>query len=31
MLKVKLDANVRIGRDALYPVPPELLCIENSM
>jgi putative molybdopterin biosynthesis protein len=25
MLKVKLDANVRIGRDALYPLPPELV------
>jgi transglutaminase-like putative cysteine protease len=24
MLKVKLDATVRIGRNALYPVPPEL-------
>ncbi|HEX7270851.1 MAG TPA: substrate-binding domain-containing protein [Casimicrobiaceae bacterium] len=25
MLKVKLDANLRVGRDTLYAVPPELL------
>jgi len=27
MLKVKLDANFRLGRDAMYPVPPELLAL----
>jgi molybdate transport repressor ModE-like protein len=31
MLKVKLDANVQIGRDALYPVPPELLKLLRSI
>jgi molybdate transport repressor ModE-like protein len=31
MLKVKLDANVRIGRDALYPVPAELLALLRSI
>ena len=28
MLKVKLDANVRIGRDALYPCAAELLALK---
>ena len=31
MLKVKLDANVRIGRDALYQVPAELLALLRSI
>jgi len=31
MLKVKLDANVRIGRDALYPLPPELVGLLRSI
>lgn len=31
MLKVKLEANVRIGRDALYPLPPELLALLRSI
>jgi molybdate transport repressor ModE-like protein len=31
MLKVKLDATVRVGRDALYPVPPELIRLLGSI
>ena len=31
MLKVKLDASVRIGRDALYPLPPELVGLLRSI
>ena len=31
MLKVKLDANIRIGRDALYPLPPELIALLRSI
>ena len=31
MLKVKLDANIRIGRDALYPLPPELVALLRSI
>ena len=31
MLKVKLDANIRIGRDALYPLPPELVGLLRSI
>lgn len=31
MLKVKLDANVQIGQDALYPIPPELLKLLRSI
>jgi molybdate transport repressor ModE-like protein len=31
MLKVKLDANLRLGRDAMYPVPPELLALLGSI
>ena len=27
MLKVKLDASLRLGRDAMYAVPPELLAL----
>src|SRR5215472_7291526 len=31
MLKVKLDAGLHIGRDALYRVPPELLALLRSI
>ena len=31
MLKVKLDANIRIGRDTLYPLPPELAALLRSI
>ncbi|HTS22440.1 MAG TPA: substrate-binding domain-containing protein [Casimicrobiaceae bacterium] len=31
MLKVKLDANLRLGRDAMYVVPPELLALLASI
>ena len=31
MLKVKLDASLRLGRDALYPVPLELLALLRSI
>jgi molybdate transport repressor ModE-like protein len=31
MLKIKLHANVRMGRDTLYPVPPELLALLRSI
>ena len=31
MLKAKLDASVRLGRDTLYPVPPELLALLRSL
>jgi len=31
MLKVKLDANLRLGRDAMYPVPSELLALLGSI
>jgi molybdate transport repressor ModE-like protein len=31
MLKVKLDASLRLGRDAMYPVPPELLALLASI
>src|SRR5215831_7053745 len=31
MLKVKLDANLRLGRDTMYPVPAELLALLASI
>src|SRR5215471_7324546 len=31
MLKVKIEASLRVGRDALYPVPPELLALLRSI
>lgn len=31
MLKVKLDASIRIGREALYPLPPELVGLLRSI
>jgi molybdate transport repressor ModE-like protein len=31
MLKVKLDASLRLGRDVMYPVPPELLALLASI
>src|SRR5262249_27789938 len=31
MLKVKLDANLRLGRGAMYAVPPELLTLLASI
>jgi putative molybdopterin biosynthesis protein len=31
MLKVKLEASLRVGRDALYPVPAELLALLRSI
>jgi len=31
MLKVKLNASLRVGRDALYPVPPQLLALLRSI
>ncbi len=31
MLKVKLDASVRIGRNALYALPPELTGLLRSI
>ena len=31
MLKTRLDASVRLGRDALYPVPHELLALLRSI
>jgi molybdate transport repressor ModE-like protein len=31
MLKIKLDASVRIGHDTLYPLPPELISLLKSI
>jgi molybdate transport repressor ModE-like protein len=31
MLKIKLDASLRVGRDAMYPVPAELLSLLRSI
>src|SRR5215831_14332091 len=31
MLKVKIEASLRVGRDALYPVPPELVALLRSI